>query len=109
MSGTPGTVRYINALANKSTISGALDWTLSGSNWTRVQPGATLKKSGANTITLGGTVTNNGVLEVSQGTLRLSAAMGGNGTVRVKGGTLALTGSGSLANAPMIDVGPLAR
>jgi hypothetical protein len=104
MTGMAGTLRYINALANKSTISGTLDWALSGTNWTRVQPGATLQKSGTNQITLGGTVTNNGTIQVNQGTLRLNAPMGGNGTVRVKAGTLALTGTGGLANSPLIDV-----
>src|SRR5262249_49022679 len=46
MTGSPGTVGYINALASKSSISGGIDWGLNlASNWVRVQPGATLRKS----------------------------------------------------------------
>jgi hypothetical protein len=103
---TLGTIRYINALANESTISGGLDWGLNAaSNWVRVQPGATLRKSGVDQITFGaGTVTNNGVLEVAQGSLRLGVSVAGTGSARVTGGTLALTGSGRLNTAPLIDV-----
>jgi hypothetical protein len=106
MTGTPGTIRYINALANQSTISGGLDWGLNAaSNWVRIQPGATLSKGGSDQITLGGgTVTNNGVLEVAQGSLQLGVSVAGNGSARVTGGTLALTGSGKLDSAPLVDI-----
>lgn len=101
-----GTIRYINALDNTSTITGALDWGLgSGSPWVRIQPGATLRKSGTNQITFGtGSLTNNGLLDVSQGTLRIGVAATGNGNVRINGGTLTLFGSGRLTTAPVIDV-----
>src|SRR4051794_16760887 len=103
---TSGTVRYINALENESTISGGLDWGLNtASNWVRIQPGATLRKSGANQISFSaGSVTNNGELEVAQGTLRVGVPVAGNGSAEVKGGTLALTGAGRLNTAPSIDV-----
>lgn len=103
---TPGTVRYINALAGSSTLSGTLDWGLTGTNWVRVQPGATLRKTGANQVTFGGTVTNNGGMEVAQGTLRLASSVAGAGKVVVKGGTLALTGAGRLTQASQVDVRP---
>ncbi len=85
-----------------------MDWALAGTNnWVRIQPGATLTKTGTNLVTFSnGTVTNNGVLEVSQGTLRLGSTVSGSGVVRIKGGTLALTGSGTLASTPLIDVRP---
>jgi hypothetical protein len=89
-----GTLRYINALSNSSRISGTANWTLNG--WVRVQPGATLKKIASNTITWNGTVDNNGVIEVTQGTLRLAnnAAVNGSGVIRVNSGsTLDLTGA----------------
>jgi hypothetical protein len=102
---TAGTIRYINALANTSTVSGTMDWGLTGSNWVRIQPGATLRKAGLNQITFsGGTITNNGVLEISQGSLRLGAPVTGGGIARVKGGTLFLTSSGSLSTLPLVDV-----
>src|SRR5262249_19010836 len=104
-SGSTGTIKYINALANISTISGSIDWGLAGTSWVRIQPGATLSKSGTDQITLsGGTITNNGVLDVSQGTLRVGSPVSGGGTVVVRGGTLALTNTGSLNSAPLIDV-----
>src|SRR5207245_1830802 len=103
---TPGTIRYINALADTSAISGGLDWGLNAaSNWVRIQPGATLRKEGSNQITFGaGTVTNNGTLEVAQGSLRLAVSVAGNGGARITGGTLTLTGPGRLDSAPLVDV-----
>jgi autotransporter-associated beta strand protein len=85
MTGSAGTVRYLTALANSSTITGALDWGLNSSgNWVRIQPGATLRKSGANQITFGaGAVSNDGVIEVAQGVLRLSTAMAGTGSINI--------------------------
>ena len=87
-----------NALAGASTISGSIDWRLTGrNNWVRIQPDATLRKGGSNQITFGGgTVTNNGVLEVAQGTLRITSLYMGNGEVRIKGGTLAFLGASGL-------------
>ncbi len=101
----PGSIRYINALAGVSTISGGMDWGLAGTNWVRIQPDATLRKAGSNQITFSRSViTNNGVLEVAQGTLRVAAPVGGNGIARISGGTLALVGSGRLDSAPLIEV-----
>jgi autotransporter-associated beta strand protein len=80
MTGAAGTVSYINALANTSTITGSLDWGLnSATNWVRVQSGATLRKSGANLVTFSGPVTNNGAIEISDGVLRLGATSSGSG------------------------------
>jgi putative glycosyl hydrolase len=107
MTGSAGTIRYINALSGTSTITGGLDWGLAagGSPFVRIQPGSSLRKAGANQITFGsGSLTNNGLLEVSQGTLRIGVNATGTGNVRVKGGTLALFGSGRLTTAPLIDV-----
>ena len=101
---TPGTIRYVNALAGVSNISGSMDWSLTGSNWVRIQSGAILRKSGLNQITFGGTITNNGTLEVAQGTLGVTAPVSGSGGARVTGGTLALIGTGNLNLAPLIDV-----
>jgi hypothetical protein len=105
MTGSPGSVRYINALEGVSRITGGVDWSLSGTNWVRIQPGATLAKTGANQITFaGGTITNNGALEVSQGTLRVGSPVTGSGAVRIKGGTLAVIPAGRFDSAPVIDV-----
>ncbi|MGD0653475.1 MAG: glycosyl hydrolase [Thermoguttaceae bacterium] len=89
MTGSAGTVKYLEALydpnvtTNTSVISGTIDW--SPSTWTKIQAGATLKKSGTNTISLtSGTVTNNGVLEVAQGVLRLGVgASSGQGSILI--------------------------
>jgi hypothetical protein len=105
MTGSPGTVRYINALEGVSRITGGVDWSLSGTNWVRIQPGATLAKTGSNQITFaGGTITNNGALEVNQGTLRVGSPITGNGAVRIKGGTLAVIPAGRFVTAPLIEV-----
>jgi autotransporter-associated beta strand protein len=88
---TPGTVRYINALANTSNISGSVDW--SPASWVRIQPGATLRKTGANRITFGaGSVTNDGVLEVAQGVVRLGGSVQGTGSIHISS-TGSTTGS----------------
>jgi hypothetical protein len=96
--GVPGTVRYINALSGASTISGAANWGLNNStDWVRIQPGATLRKHGTNQITWNGSVTNNGVIEVAAGTLRLAnnVNMSGTGTFQInQGGTLKIDGTG---------------
>jgi autotransporter-associated beta strand protein len=106
--GTAATMKYVNALANTSTITGAIDWGLNAStNWTRVQPGATLRKYGSNTITFGaGTVANDGALEVTQGVLRMGTGMSGFGSINITstgdatGSTarLELTGNNSIPN-----------
>ncbi len=106
MTSSAATLKYINALAGESAISGTIDWSLAGtSNWVKIQPGARLAKAGANSITINnGTVTNNGILEVSQGTLRLGSNVFGTGSVRVKGGTLALNNLATLRFTPLIDI-----
>jgi autotransporter-associated beta strand protein len=88
MNGTAGTVKYLEALydpnvsTNTSVISGSINW--GPTNWTKIQAGATLRKSGANTISLTtGTVTNNGTLDVAQGVLRLGVGMSGSGSVNI--------------------------
>jgi len=101
------TIRYINALASTSTISGSTDWSLTGNSWVRIQAGATLRKLGSNQITFsGGTITNNGLLEVNQGTLRIGSPVTGTGDIRVNGGTLAPFGAGTISVSPLIDVRP---
>jgi autotransporter-associated beta strand protein len=94
MTGTaPGTVKYISALANSSSLTGSANWGLTGtSTWLRVEPDAVLRKAGTNQFTLDGTrITNDGMIDVAAGTLRLtgSASVSGGGGVRVAaGGTL---------------------
>lgn len=102
---TPGTIRNINALAGTSTVNGGMNWGLTGSGWVRIQPGAALRKVGLNNITFtGATITNDGVLEVAEGTLQVGSAVTGGGIVRVTGGTLHLIDQGSMSTAPLIDV-----
>jgi autotransporter-associated beta strand protein len=85
MTTSAGTLKYVSALANTSTISGTLDWGLnSSSDWVRIQPGATLKKAGSDQITFGaGTLANDGVLSVSQGVLRVGVGMSGIGSIDI--------------------------
>ena len=107
MTGSAGTVRYINALTGTSTISGTTNWGLSSfSNWVRVQPGATLRKAGSNQVTLSGSITNNGTLAVSEGKLLIRQPVTGNGNaVMNDGGTLDVGGSfRCMQQAPLIDV-----
>jgi hypothetical protein len=101
-----GTVNYINALAFNSAITGAVNWTVSGSsNWVKIQSGATLNKTGANQVSFTSPVTNNGVLEVSQGTLQIGSSVSGTGSVMVNtNGTMQLTSAGRFNNAPLINV-----
>lgn len=105
---TAGTIKYINALSGESSVAGTMDWGLSGTNnWVRIQPGARLTKTGTDQITFNnGTIANNGVLEVSQGTLVLGSTVSGSGVARVSGGALVLTGAGPLNSTPLIDVRP---
>ena len=96
MTGTaPGTVKYISALANTSTVTGGMNWGLTGtSTWLRVEPDATLRKTGTNRLTFDGTrITNSGALDVATGAVWLtgSTTVAGTGTIRVgSGGTLAI-------------------
>jgi hypothetical protein len=106
VTGAAPTLKFIHALSGESNIAGTTDWTLAGlTNWVKIQPGARLTKTGANTVTFNtGTLTNNGTLEVAQGRLNLGANVAGNGTVRVKGGTLALSSLATLRFTPLIDI-----
>ena len=83
-----------------------MDWGLgSGSTWVRIQPGATLRKTGTNQITFGsGSVTNNGLLEVAQGTLRIGVERDGQRQRSHQGRHAGSVGSGRLTTAPLIDV-----
>jgi autotransporter-associated beta strand protein len=84
MSAATGTVRYINALGNTNFITGAVNWGLSAStNWVRIQPAATLDKTGSNTITFAAPVSNDGTLQIAGGVLSLSSAMSGAGSINV--------------------------
>jgi hypothetical protein len=108
LNGPAGTVRYINALAGVSTISGTSNWSLgAASNWVRVQPGATLRKSGANQITWNGlSVTNNGTIQVAQGILNWAngVSVAGAGSVRIDaGGTLVVNTNGREATSVNIN------
>lgn len=94
---TGGVLRYINALDGLSTMSGSVDWSMAGTNWVRVQPGATLRKAGANLLTWTDTViTNEGVLEVTDGevTIDNDDLIDGAGLLRVaSGGTVSFHGA----------------
>ena len=79
-----GTVRYINALGNTSFITGGINWGLNAStNWVRIQPAATLDKTGSNTITFAAPVANDGVLQIAAGVLSLSSSMSGTGSINI--------------------------
>lgn len=92
MNNTPGEVKYIDALANASTVTGNIDWSLSPnspSDWVRIAAGASLVKAGTDYITLGaGTITNNGTIMVQQGSLLIGAPTSGSGSIDVNGGSL---------------------
>jgi autotransporter-associated beta strand protein len=88
MTGTAaGDVKYISALANTSSLTGSRNWGLTGtSTWLRVEPDAVLRKTGTNLFTIdGSTITNDGTIDVTGGTLRLtgSATVAGAGSWRV--------------------------
>ena len=99
MTGSPGTVRYLNALEGANSITGTTDWTIgvSGDGWVRVRPDTTLKKTGANLVLWDGIdVTNEGAVEVNGGTLSVSrdTTFSGSGGLRVNvGGTLNYVGT----------------
>lgn len=90
----PEAMRAIDALEGVNTLSGTSDWSLSDrrDNYTRVRAGATLRKTGVNTIELTGALELDGNLEVAEGTLRLAGrAPIGDGSIRVQeGATLAI-------------------
>ena len=81
-----GAVRYVNALNGTSTISGSVDWGLSGGSWVRIQPGATIRKTGTNLLTWNDIdVTNEGMLDVRDGELRIdgNSSVTSSGALRV--------------------------
>jgi autotransporter-associated beta strand protein len=99
MTGSPGQVKFLEALydpnvsTNTSVISGSIDWV--PTNWTKIQSGATLRKSGSNSVSFtAGTLTNSGVLEVADGVLRLGIVPSGNGSLSIfsTGGATGSTG-----------------
>lgn len=96
MTGTAtGIVKYVAALANTSSLTGGMNWGLSGAGtWVRVEPDAVLRKTGTNRISFDGTrITNDGIIDVAGGTLRLAggALVTGAGGMRVgPAGTLAI-------------------
>ncbi len=107
MSGSTGTVNYINALGSTSYISGNVNWGLNlATNWVRVQPAAVLVKTSSNTITFAGPVADDGTLQLNQGVLRLSAAVTGVGSLYIYSdggatgstGRFELTGNINIAN-----------
>lgn len=97
----PEAMRAIDALGGLSTISGTTDWGLSNrrDNYTRVRPGATLRKTGPNTISLVGILELDGDLEVAEGVLSHAgnSATGAGGAIRVAdGATLQLLADRSI-------------
>jgi hypothetical protein len=95
--GAPGTVRYISALPDVSSrIGGSTNWGMTEGNWIRVGTGATLVKTDSNQVVLDRSqVTNDGVLETSQGelVLRRRPTVTGTGRMRVgPAGTLTFDG-----------------
>ncbi len=112
MNSSGGVVQYINALAGSSTITGLVNWGLnsaSSSNWVQIQPGATLIKSGTNTITFqNGTTTNNGLLQVSAGVLQCSTPISGSGQLSINGtGTAILSATNTYTGGTSIYSGTL--
>lgn len=90
-----GVLHYINALSGSSVISGSVDWDLTSGNWVRVQPEATLRKRGPNQLTwTDTTVTNQGTIEIADGTVLVSGnpTLTATGTLRIQPhGTVAYT------------------
>lgn len=88
-SGSSGSLHYISALSSSSTISGNVDWGLSGSDWVRIDSDATLRKSGSNRITWDGIpVRSTGTIDIAEGELMLSnntAVFGGSVSLRPNG------------------------
>ncbi|TWT47842.1 glycosyl hydrolase [Botrimarina hoheduenensis] len=84
----PLAMRALDALGGVSKISGVTDWSLSDrrDTYTRVRPGATLRKTGSNTINLTGVLELDGNLEVIEGVLSLqsNSPSGTGGAIRVK-------------------------
>ena len=106
MTGSAGTVNYISALEGTCTVSGTVDYQLSAGSWVRIQPGATLRKTGTNQITFDD-VTNNGALHVQDGTLRIGGTVTGSGNIQVNdGGTLELLGRVDVDDVPLFDIRP---
>ena len=95
---TPGTVRYINALEGTSTLSAGGNWELESGGWVRVQPGAALRKAGTHRVTWNATTTtNNGIIDLTDGELRIAAVstvVGSGKIVLNAGATLGLDGGG---------------
>ncbi|MEO1498786.1 MAG: glycosyl hydrolase [Planctomycetota bacterium] len=90
----PEAMRSLDALGGVSTITGTTDWGFSSrrDNYTRVRDGATLRKTGSNTISLSGVLDLDGNLEVAEGVLGLTATSTGGvgGSIHVaSGATLA--------------------
>ena len=103
--GSAGSLKYINALSEVSTISGVANWDIGSGNWVRVQPEAHLRKTGSNELAIvGGSITNNGVVEVAQGMMRATNTISGTGEMRVTGGTLALTGFANMPQISKVDI-----
>ncbi len=86
-------MRAIDALSNSSSFGGAGNWKVgggarSGGSFVRVRAGATLTKTGVNTVTLDAlNLENSGTLRVSGGTLQLlTTALDGPGTTIIDAG-----------------------
>ncbi|MEO0531784.1 MAG: glycosyl hydrolase [Planctomycetota bacterium] len=93
----PEAMRSIDALEGVNSISGTSDWSLSlrRDNYTRVRSGATLRKTGSNTIELTGALELDGNLEVAEGTLTLAGrAPVGEGSILVREGATVAIESG---------------
>ncbi|MGL4514419.1 MAG: glycosyl hydrolase [Lacipirellulaceae bacterium] len=89
---TPVTVATVDAIDGNSDIGGGIDWRIDGGAF-RVRSGATLRKIGANRVTVGASSSNAGEIEVVSGVLALDKGvqLTGVGSVEVlTGGTLAL-------------------
>lgn len=86
----PDAMRAIDVLEGVGTISGTTDWSMADrpDGYARVRPGGTLRKSGANEITLAGRLRLQGDLHVAEGSLRLTGAVssGEPGAIRVDAG-----------------------
>lgn len=92
--GGPGTaLKYINALEGRSIVRGAYDWGLQPGGWIRVQPGATLRKADLTGLAvIGGSISNNGVIEIDDGTLQVGGPVSGSGRM-----TIGTYGNGTVA------------
>lgn len=122
----PAQLRYIDALEGSNTLSGNANWSMGGGDYVRIRAGATLRKTGANELSIGGgsvlnsgtlaitggvveidsgSAQNNGQIDIAGGTLRTGITMSGAGNLTVRnGGRWEIYGRGEIGSYPIVQV-----